>query len=102
MPKAEALKDPELVAEAESDFVRRVHQFNSLLKIKAEVAMGVDNIRLKGLTQGWKDHLQQDGVHLTEQAFRTHARNLHNGAILSLHRAQGDSRGLLSQCLNRC
>ena len=86
----EALKDPGLVAEAESDFIRRVHKFNSLLKIKAEAAVGVDYIRLKVLTHGCKDHLQQDGVHLTEQALKIHARNHRSGAILSLQGARGN------------
>ena len=91
-----------MVAEAESAFFKSVHQFNSLLKINAEAAMGVDFIRLKGLTHAWKEHLQQDGVHLTGQALKIHARNLRSGAILALHRARGDSRGVLLRGLRRC
>ena len=85
----ETLCDQDYIREAQSLFRQRVHQYNTLLRLKVPSHPNVSFIHQKGRGAQWRDHLREDGVHLTSQSMAVYARNVSIGIIHNAKRSVG-------------
>ena len=93
----ESLCDQECIREAESLF-RRVHQYNKLLRLKVASHPNIGFIDQKGLRAQWRDHLREDGVHLTEQSMAVYARNVRSDIIHNAKKSVGEPPRWFHDC----